>query len=332
MGSANSEGRPLFTRQQEPAAVAVRAAEPRRLGQAAHAETGPGRSVRQSRDLLVEPRWGRVRPACRLGRSGGGQREARLFEVAAIAWWRRYQSALDHALDKAVLRGRGEADDVPTRGREVVADRPGTALSSQPVRRGGRWLSRRVGGRGGIGVCPRRTRRRDSDRRSRGGGRAARPSASRGRAHRGEGHHAQPSGGTLAAHGRDCTGLQDRSSNGRSAVGEMGSDPGQGSVHRDVDVAGRIDATTPPLALRAVVASRARCDPPPLVALRRADVDDRRELAVVPGENPPNQDRAAFLAAVIDERAESVTVPERVNVPLPSPPRTESDAGVLPVR
>jgi hypothetical protein len=87
-----------------------------------------------------------------------------------------------------------------------------------------------------------------------------------------------------------------------------------------------------PLALRAVVASRARCDPPPLVALRRADVDDRRELAVVPGENPPNQDRAAFLAAVIDERAESVTVPERVNVPLPSPPRTESDAGVLPVR
>ena len=40
MGSANSERRPVLTREEEPMAVAVRAAEPRRLGQATHAETG----------------------------------------------------------------------------------------------------------------------------------------------------------------------------------------------------------------------------------------------------------------------------------------------------
>ena len=183
-------------------AVAVRAAEPRRLGQATHAETGPGRSVCQGRDLLVEPRRGRVRPAARFGRSGRGQREARLVEVAAIAWRRRYQSAFDLALDEAVLPAGREADDVPTRRREVIADGPGTASIRQPVRRGARRLGRRAGGRGGTGLCPRRTRCRYGDRGRRGGGRAARPSASRGGEHRGKDNRAQPSVSVPTAHGR----------------------------------------------------------------------------------------------------------------------------------
>jgi hypothetical protein len=202
MGSANSERRPVLAREEEPVAVAVRAAEPRRLGQAARAETGPGRSVCEGRYLRVDPGRGGVRPAARFGRSGRGQREARLVEVAAIAWRRRYQAALDLALDEAVLRGGREADDVPTRGREVIADRPATAPISQPVRRGTRRLSRRAGRRRGTGLCPRRTMCCDGDRGRRGGGRAARPSAGRGGEHRSKDNHAQPSVRVPTAHGR----------------------------------------------------------------------------------------------------------------------------------